>query len=121
VECCIRDRAQRISNGNIAPRDKRLQCRARSRGDGASSFAEIAFPDGHLLRCDDPQANAEVSALIGHESVLQPLRTDAGSDFYRRYKRDGHTWLEEPKATFEREQGEPMPDLDTLPEVQTPV
>lgn len=97
-------------------RPQLLQCRARTRGNGTNGFVEITFPDGSLLRCDDPQASAQVSDLVCHESLLQPLRSDAESDFYRRYKPDDHTWLEELKATFEREKGEPLPDLDNLPQ-----
>jgi uncharacterized protein YcbX len=37
-------------------------------------------------------------------------------DFYRRHKLDDHTWLEELKATFDREAGEPLPALDQLPQ-----
>lgn len=97
-------------------RPQLLQCRALSRGEGDKGFVEIIFPDGRQLRSDDPQASAEVSALVGHESVLQFLRPVTDSDFYRRYKPDNHTWLKELKATFEREKGEPLPDLDNLPE-----
>ncbi|MDO6442893.1 MOSC domain-containing protein [Marinobacter sp. 2_MG-2023] len=96
-------------------RPQLLQCRARTRGELDSEHIEITFPDGQTLRSDHPQVNAQVSALIGHESVLQPLRADAGDDFYRRYKTDDHTWLDELKATFAREEGEPLPDLDNLP------
>ena len=35
--------------------------------------------------------------------------------FYKRYKRDDSSWLQELKATFAREPGEPLPDLDNLP------
>jgi len=54
--------------------------------------------------------------MVGYESVLQPRRSAADDDFYRRYKADDHTWLEELKATFAREEGEPLPDLDNLPQ-----
>jgi uncharacterized protein YcbX len=96
-------------------RPQLLQCRAQSRGYGPDGFVEITFPDGATLRCDDPQASARVSALVGRDSLLQPRRPESDSDFYRRYKADNHTWLEELKATFEREEGEPLPDLDNLP------
>jgi len=43
------------------------------------------------------------------------LRPETDDNFYRRYKTDEHTWLEELKATFAREEGEPLPDLDNLP------
>lgn len=85
-------------------------------GNIASGHVEITFPNGKMLRCDNPQANAELSALVGYDSVLQPLRPAADDNFYRRYKTDEHTWLEELKATFAREEGEPLPDLDNLPQ-----
>jgi len=97
-------------------RPQLLQCRAQTRGNGESRYIEIQFPDGKLLRCDDPEASTIVSALVGHDSQLRTLQPKADADFYRRYKRDSHTWLDELKATFEREEGEPLPDLDNLPE-----
>lgn len=104
---------QEIQNCKFRP--QLLQCCARSRRNIASGYVEITFPNGKRLRCDNPQANAEVSALVGHDSVLQPLRPKTDDNFYRRYKTDEHTWLEELKATFAREEGEPLPDLDNLP------
>jgi uncharacterized protein YcbX len=97
-------------------RPQLLQCRARCLGDSKTGDVEITFPDGQVLRCENPQASDQVSTLVGHESVLQPLPPLADDDFYRRYKPDDHTWLEELKATFAREEGEPLPDLDNLPQ-----
>lgn len=107
-------RRQEIQSCKFRP--QLLRCRARYRDDRDSASVEITFPDGRQLRCDDPRASASISALIGHDGLLQPLRPATDSDFYRRYKPDNHTWLEELKATFEREQGEPLPDLDNLPQ-----
>lgn len=110
---------QDVQRGEIQSckfRPQLLQCRAQSRGGSASSYVDITFPNGQMLRCDNPQASAQVSALVGYESVLQPVRPAAEDDFYRRYKTDDHTWLEELKATFAREEGEPLPDLDNLPQ-----
>ncbi|WP_273253013.1 hypothetical protein [Marinobacter psychrophilus] len=53
--------------------------------------------------------------MVGHDSVLQPLRPETDYNFYRRYKTDEHAWLEELKTTFAREEDEPLPDLDNLP------
>ncbi|MBE94232.1 MOSC domain-containing protein [Marinobacter sp.] len=97
-------------------RPQLLQCRAHTRGTSENRYIEIQFPDGQMLRCDDPEAGMKVSALVGYDSQLRTLRPKADADFYRRYKRDNHTWLDELKATFEREEGEPLPDLDNLPE-----
>jgi len=97
-------------------RPQLLQCRARCLGGSETGQVEITFPDGQVLRCENPQASEQASTLVGHESVLQPLRPLADDDFYRRYKPDDHPWLEELKATFAREDGEPLPDLDNLPQ-----
>lgn len=101
-----------------------LQCRARQRLDeqgGLSGNVDITFADGETLGSDHSAVHQRISSAIGHASELQSLRPLAEhQDFYRRYKADPHTWLEELKATFEREPGEPLPDLDHLPaEMQT--
>lgn len=97
-----------------------LQCRARCRGDESASGlggVEVQFPGGDVLAGDDPGIDQRISALLGHDSALQSLRPiEADEAFYRRYKADAHTWLKELKATFEREAGEPLPDLDNLPQ-----
>jgi len=72
---------------------------------------EIEFPDGTVLSHDDDTMNEKVSELLGYESTLEPLRPRSEEDFYRRYKADNHTWLEELKSTFAREPGEPLPDF----------
>lgn len=97
-------------------RPQLLQCRARCVGENEDGQVEITFPDGRMLRCENRQANEQVSALLGYDSLLQPVRPAADDNFYRRYKPDDHTWLEELKATFAREEGEPLPDLDNLPQ-----
>lgn len=93
-------------------RPELLRCRAGTLNDGSVS---ITFPGGETLRSDDPEASERVSQLVGHNSLLQARRPASDKDFYRRFKKDNHTWLEELKATFEREPGEPLPDLDNLP------
>ena len=52
-------------------RPQLLQCRARCLDDSLSGQVEINFPDGQVLRCNNSQASEQVSALIGHESLLQ--------------------------------------------------
>ena len=97
-------------------RPQLLQCRARCLGEGGDGDAvEILFPNGQRLSSDDDSAHRRISDLIGYPSTLQPLRPASDRDFYRRYKPDDHSWLEELKATFIREPGEPLPDLDNLP------
>ena len=72
---------------------------------------DILFPDGTVLGAESAEAHARVSQLIGHASTIEPLRSLTDLDFYRRHKRDDHTWLEELKATFAREEHEPLPNF----------
>ena len=100
-------------------RPELLLCSARCRGGdtaGADNQVGVLFPDGEVLGSDNAAIHAKLSALTGHASTLEPLRPASDLDFYRRHKRDDHTWLEELKATFDREAGEPLPDLDNLPQ-----
>jgi len=91
-----------------------LRCRAVLRED-ASGAVDITFPDGTTRGSDDPLIHDALSELVGHASTLEPLRPASDYDFFRRHKRDAHTWLDELAATFEREPGEPLPALDELP------
>lgn len=92
-----------------------LTCRAAYR-DPASDAVDITFPDGRVVGSDDPQIHRLLSALTGHQSTLESLRPLTEIDFYRRFKSKDNDWLAELKATFEREPGEPLPDLDSLPQ-----
>lgn len=100
-------------------RPQLLRCVARCRSaemTGSHDEVDIVFPDGRVVGSDDPLIDELLSELIGHASTLEALRPLSQLDFYRRHKKDAHTWLEELKATFEREAGEPLPAiLDDLP------
>jgi uncharacterized protein YcbX len=106
-------------------RPELLLCTARCRNDAdaiAAAQVEVVFPDGSVLGSDENTIHAQLSRLTGHASTLEPLRPAGELDFYRRHKRydqdglDDHTWLDELKATFEREQDEPLPDFSQLPQ-----
>ena len=100
-------------------RPELLLCSARCRSadaTGPGDQVDILFPDNTLLSSDNAEIHPKLSALTGHPSTLEPLRPASDRDFYRRHKRDDHSWLEELKATFDREAGEPLPDLDHLPQ-----
>ncbi|WP_326534156.1 MOSC domain-containing protein [Pseudorhodoferax sp.] len=99
-------------------RPELLLCSASATApEGAAAQVEIRFPDGAVLGGHDTAAHARVSALVGHASTLEPLRPLSELDFYRRHKRDDHTWLDELKATFAREDHEPLPGFfDAMPE-----
>jgi hypothetical protein len=98
-------------------RPELLLCSARCRsGDatGSGEQVDVSFPDGSLLGSDNAEIHAMLSMLTGHASTLEPLRPDTELDFYRRHKLDDHTWLDELKATFDREAEEPLPDFSQL-------
>ena len=97
-----------------------LQCQARYREPASGKRAagvDITLPDGSIMNGDEPEIHMRLSELVGRKSTLQPIRPASDDVFYRRYKPDRHSWRRELEATFEREQGEPSPDLDNLPEV----
>lgn len=103
----VRDTARReIQSCKFRP--ELLLCSARV-NSAAAGQVDILFPDGTVLGGADAEAHARVSQLIGHASTLEPLRPVSDLDFYRRHKRDDHTWLAELKATFAREGDEPLP------------
>ena len=100
-------------------RPELLLCSARCRsGDaaGPGDQVDVTFPDDSVLGSDSAEIHARLSSLTGHAATLEPLRPDAELDFYRRHKLDDHTWLDELKATFDREAGEPLPDFSQLPQ-----
>ena len=97
-------------------RPELLTCTASSRKDKTGQHINVAFSDGTVLSSDDDLMHQRLSELVGHESTLESLKPISEIDFYRRYKRDDHTWLEELKETFTREAGEPYPDFSQLPQ-----
>jgi uncharacterized protein YcbX len=93
-------------------RPELLLCSACCAGSGV----QVTFPDGSVLTDGDAATADRLSALLGHASTLEPLRPPSELDFYRRYRTDDEGWLRELKATFEREEGEPLPAFfDDLP------
>lgn len=109
----LRDVARREIQ-SCKTRPELLRCVARLRA-GDAGPVEITLPDGTTLASDDVSVNAALTALVGRESTLEALRPASDYDFFRRYKRDPHSWVDELAATFEREPGEPLPDLSLLP------
>ena len=85
-------------------------------GGDTQAPVELEFSGGERLLSDLNRVSELVSELIAHLSRLVSLRPAEERAFYRRHKKDDHTWLEELKATFAREPGEPLPEiLDNLP------
>lgn len=100
-------------------RPELLSCIAKFRDKdkyATGAHVDITFPDGKVIGSDELIIDQLLSELTGHKSSLEMLRDIKEIDFYRRYKKDNHTWLDELKATFERQDGEPLPDLDNLPQ-----
>lgn len=95
-------------------RPELLSCTARIRS-GSAGQVDVTFPDGAVVGSDRAEIHSRLSALTGHASTLEAIRPDSDLDFYRRHKPDEHTWLEELKATFTREPGEPLPDFSKAP------
>lgn len=110
----VRDSArQEIQSCKFRP--ELLRCSARI-STASMREVDITFPDGSRLAGTDAEAHARVSRLVGHASTLEPLRPVTETSFYRRHRTDETTWLDELKATFEREADEPLPALfDDVP------
>ncbi len=77
---------------------------------------ELLMPDGARVSNSAPEVHELISRLIGHASRLEPLSAQSDLSAFKRYKAEGHAWLEELKATFDREAGEPLPDFTDLPQ-----
>ncbi|WP_353385629.1 MOSC domain-containing protein [Halopseudomonas sabulinigri] len=89
---------------------------ARARGAAGDHSVQLLMPDGARVSSDVPEVHELISRLLGHASRLEPLSAQTDMAAFKRYKADGHTWLDELKATFEREAGEPLPDFTDLPQ-----
>ncbi|MEO8005058.1 MAG: MOSC N-terminal beta barrel domain-containing protein [Betaproteobacteria bacterium] len=108
----LRDQARKeIQSCKFRP--ELLLCSARSRD--ADGQVDVSFPDGAVVGSDNADIHARLTTLTGHASTLEALRAESDLDFYRRHRLDDHTWLDELKATFEREAGEPLPDFSKAP------
>lgn len=91
-----------------------LRCTASHGSDSPVPVVEL--PGGERLSCNDPRVNERLSALVGHPSRLEALHDGEGLDRFRRHHAGAKHWLDELKATFDREEGEPLPALDSLPQ-----
>ncbi|MFN2426217.1 MAG: MOSC domain-containing protein [Candidatus Binatia bacterium] len=95
-----------------------LRCSARFLAEpepGESPAAEIVLPDGRRVRSDAPEASTELSALVGRQVTLCPLRPADDLDHYRRGMPDNPDMLVELREIFGREADEPLPDLSVFP------
>jgi uncharacterized protein YcbX len=80
-----------------------------------SGPATITLPGGGELRTTDPDAGARISAALGHEVTLWPLRPADDAAHYRRGAPDHHDMETELRAIFSRNPDEPLPDLGRFP------
>lgn len=115
----VQDRArQEIQSCKFRP--DLLLCQAKcstTKNGELTGDVEISLPDDICVSSNNADVHQLISVLIGRDSQLCKLQSfDDKESFYRRYKQDDHTWLEELKATFTREPGEPLPDLNNLPQ-----
>jgi uncharacterized protein YcbX len=127
-----------ITNGKHFP--LLMQCAARYREAPANGFipqVDMHLPSGQTLGSDLPDINARLSELLGKPVSLWPLQPATNSEHYRRRSKTARmfgrlaryrafraalpalTSLRRANAQvrelFDREPGEPIPDLSTLP------
>lgn len=93
-----------------------MRLAARYVGDHTGPV-EIELPDGTVVRSDDPDVEARVSAAIDQPITLWPLQPADDLDHYRRGGPDSDDILVELRAVFGREDDEPLPDLSIFPPV----
>ncbi|MEN8161366.1 MAG: MOSC domain-containing protein [Myxococcota bacterium] len=80
-----------------------------------SAAATVTLPDGSELSTTDPDAGARISAAVGHEVSLWPLRPAEDAEHYRRGAPDHEDMETELRAIFSRNPDEPLPDLGRFP------
>jgi len=83
--------------------------------DAPAPAPEITLPDGTPLRADAPDAARRVSEAVGTEVTLWPLRPPEDLAHYRRGAPTHADVLTELRSIFGREEGEPLPDLASMP------
>lgn len=76
---------------------------------------EIGLPSGETLLADAPDAAERVSAAVGTQVTLWPLRPASDLAHYRRGAPDHADVATELRAIFGREPDEPLPDLSVFP------
>lgn len=76
---------------------------------------EITLPDGSTTGSGDVAVNEKVSAALGHETTLWPLRPRTDLEHYRRGAPDHDDVMDELRSIFGRTPDEPLPDLGIFP------
>lgn len=80
-----------------------------------SGTATITLPDGSELSTSDADAGPRISAAVGHEVTLWPLRPAEDAAHYRRGAPDHEDMETELRAVFGRTPDEPLPELGRFP------
>lgn len=83
--------------------------------DAAHRLVEITFPDGSVMRTDNPQLDARLSEVLGNAVTLQQLHDAADLDHYRRGASESDDIIAELRKVFDRTEDEPLPDLGIFP------
>lgn len=94
-----------------------LLCRVRTLEEpapGQSAPVEVTLPDGRCFVSSDPALAAALSALLGREVTMWPLRPADERDHYRRGVPDNPDLLGELRDLFGRLEDEPLPDLSVF-------
>jgi hypothetical protein len=76
---------------------------------------EVRLPDGGLVRSDDHDVDARLSAALDHPVTLWPLQPAADVEHYRRGAPDSDDFEAELRAIFAREPDEPLPSFEGMP------
>jgi uncharacterized protein YcbX len=95
-----------------------MQCAARYEKpppEAGSIAATVTLPDGTEIATTDADASERISAAIGHEVTLWPLRPAEDEAHYRRGAPDHADMATELRAIFARNEGEPLPELGKFP------
>ena len=128
-----------ITNGKHFP--VLMRCSARYReapANGSIPHVEMHLPDGRTFESNLPDINARLTELLGKQVSLWPLQPATNTEHYRRSSKLARVFGRlaryrvfrtallptltsfgranvELREAFEREPGEPVPDLSTLP------
>jgi uncharacterized protein YcbX len=114
----LRDEAAREIRG-AKKLPQLLLCKARyleEPAEGRIPPAEITLPDGRRALSDDSDAAAHLSELLGRQVTLWPVRPADDLDHYRRGAPDLPDMDAELRSIFGRVEGEPLPDLSSIPQ-----
>jgi uncharacterized protein YcbX len=83
--------------------------------EGPAPAPEISLPDGTRFLASDPDAARRIGETIGREVTLWPIVPAENAEHYRRPAPDHPDLVEELRAIFGREPGEPLPDIGKFP------